>query len=243
MGDRTPRLWVERLPAEGGPVALPIESARHARVLRLTAGDPVVLFDGSGATARAVMTADARRRLACDAEAPERTPEPSRRLSVLVGLTKGSKLDGVARMLTELGVDRLALCLCERSVPEPREAGSRLARLQRISLEACGQSGRARPLTIEGPAPLLELAAGAPQDATRIVCWERAQHAMPALPAHGDVWVVVGPEGGLSATEVRSLTELGYAEVGLGALILRVETAAPVVAALLSERLGRLRGP
>jgi 16S rRNA (uracil1498-N3)-methyltransferase len=61
----------------------------------------------------------------------------------------------------------------------------------------------------------------------------------PASPA--DVWTVIGPEGGLSEAEVRELEAHGFVQVSLGPAVLRVQTAAPVIAALLLARMGRLR--
>lgn len=242
MGDRAPRLLVATLPAPGGEVVLPPDSARHARVLRLRAGDAIELFDGRGGLAQGQVVSASKGQVVCRGQGSVLVPPPTPPLTLLVGITKGVKLDLVARMLTELGVDGLALAQCARSVPEPKDPAARRSRLARISLEACGQSGRLRPLSVAGPAPLLALAADAPPDAVRLTCYERAEAPLPDGPLGAPVWAVVGPEGGLSAEEVSGLAQLGYAQVGLGPQILRAETAAVTTATLLLDRLGRLRG-
>jgi 16S rRNA (uracil1498-N3)-methyltransferase len=95
--------------------------------------------------------------------------------------------------------------------------------------------------------PLLEIARTAPASSHRLVLWERASVPLHALDlAHGggdaarELWAIIGPEGGLSETEVEALRALGFMVAGLGSAILRVETAAPVISALLLARLGRL---
>jgi 16S rRNA (uracil1498-N3)-methyltransferase len=79
------------------------------------------------------------------------------------------------------------------------------------------------------------------------VFWELATETLEAALADHvigtpcEVWAVVGPEGGLAAEEVAALQALGYQPVGLGDAILRVDTAAVVVAARLLDRLQVLR--
>jgi 16S rRNA (uracil1498-N3)-methyltransferase len=244
--DRPRRLFAPELPPAGGLLELPGESARHARVLRLQAGERVELFDGRLGQAQAVVEALSRERVVCRAQARSELPAPAPALHLVLGLPKGGKLEDVLRMLTELGVASLHLARCERSVPRPGDASARTARLARVALEACAQSGQPLATAIHAPSSLLEIADAAPAGARRLVFWERAQIALDVgLASAGsgaEVWAVVGPEGGLSEREVTALEARGFVAVGLGRALLRVETAAPVVAALLLDRLGRLRG-
>jgi 16S rRNA (uracil1498-N3)-methyltransferase len=244
MVERPRRLFAPELPSGGGAVALPVESARHAHVLRLAAGDRVTLFDGRSGEAAATITAFARDALTCEAAARVAIAPPSPALHVVLGLPKGGKLEDITRMLTELGASALHVALTERSVPRPKDGAARIARLQRVAVQACAQSGQASAPELHAPAPLLEIAARAPDDALRLVFWERGGAQLDALLASGatrDVWAVIGPEGGLSSAEVDALDARGFVRVGLGRALLRVETAAPVIAALLLDRLGRLQ--
>jgi 16S rRNA (uracil1498-N3)-methyltransferase len=238
------RLFAPELPSGGGEVVLPPESAHHAHVLRLAVGDRVTLFDGRAGEATATITAFTRDALSCDATARVAIARPSPALHVVLGLPKGGKLEDITRMLTELGANELHVALTERSVPRPKDAAARMARLQRVTLQACAQSGQACALELHAPAPLLEVAGRAPLDALRLVFWEGGGAQLDAAIAAGaahEVWAVVGPEGGLSVAEVEALRVRGFASVGLGRALLRVETAAPVIAALLLDRLGRLQ--
>jgi 16S rRNA (uracil1498-N3)-methyltransferase len=241
------RLFAAELPVAGGVLELPVESAHHARVLRLAAGDRVQLFDGRLGLSDAVIEALARDRVVCRAAARAQLPAPAPALHVVLGLPKGGKLENALRMLTELGVAALHIALCERSVPRPGDGGSaRMARLSRVAIEACAQSGQPLAPTVHAPAPLLAIAAAIPEPARRLVFWECGGSPLDAALAAtdqpgSDVWAVVGPEGGLSEGEVTALTAQGFAAVGLGPAVLRVDTAAAVVAALLLDRTGRLR--
>jgi 16S rRNA (uracil1498-N3)-methyltransferase len=161
-------------------------------------------------------------------------------------LPKGGKLEDIARMLGELGVTSLRLAQTERSVPRLEQGAARFARLARVALEACAQSGQAQALAVHPPAPLLDVARAAPAGALRLVFWENARsplaaQATSAASGVSELWAVVGPEGGLAEHEVDALAGLGYRAVGLGPARLRVETAAPVIAGLLLERHGGLR--
>jgi 16S rRNA (uracil1498-N3)-methyltransferase len=231
------RLFVAALPAQGGTVELPAESRRHAKVLRLAAGAEVCLFDAAGCEAEATLLSLAQ----CQARPARTLVEPAPRLCLLLGLPKTDKLELVTRMACELGVRALHPVLTQRSVPQPSAFASRLERLQRITREACAQSGQAFAPQLSEPRPLLEVARQAPAGASKIVFWEDGTQPLAELSREREVWAVIGPEGGLDALEVEALESLGFVAVGLGRARLRVETAAVVAAGLLLERLGRLR--
>jgi 16S rRNA (uracil1498-N3)-methyltransferase len=136
--------------------------------------------------------------------------------------------------LTELGATTLVPLRTERSVVHPRE--TKLDRLQRYVIEASKQCGRnvlmeVAPLTdweaycVRGDLPGLRVL------------------AHPGVPvqdwaAGGDCAVAVGPEGGFTDTEVDLARGAGWRTVGLGPRILRVETAALVLAALAGQTCG-----
>jgi 16S rRNA (uracil1498-N3)-methyltransferase len=251
--DRTRRLGVETLPPGGGLLTLPEQAARHLRVLRLKTGAEVELGDGRGNQARARIVSIGKKRVVCEVEKPDTAPEERARVVLVQAVPKGAKLQGMVRALTELGVHAVHLALCERGVPKP-ETGRwrvRLERLERVAREACVQSGRARAPLIVAPAPLLEAAGRAPAHARRVVFWEGSEQdldsALRLSPGvrgrplqDREAWLVVGPEGGLSESEVMALSALRYRQASLGPSLLRVETAATVACALVLDRLGRL---
>lgn len=236
------RLYCAVLPDLGGEATLDVEAVRHARVLRLRVGDRVRLFDGRGREAEAEIVRLDEESGLCRAE-PARDVSTARPRVVLVQvLPKGSKIDDIVRMATELGVAEIHLATSRRSVPrvEAERVAGKVDRLARIAREASRQAGRAETPIVHAPVPLAEAAARAPGAALRLVFWEEASggFALEPQPSAPETWVVVGSEGGLASEEVDTLRKEGYRVEGMGTTILRVETAAPVALALVLDRLG-----
>lgn len=205
------RFHVPRLAA--GPIELDAAQSRHARlVLRLSVGDRVVLFDGSGREAPAALTALGRRVTAL-AEAPrDAGRDPAVRLTIAGALPKGRRAAFMIEKLTELGVARF--------VPVAFERGARLgglARLRRVAVEASKQCGRATVMEIvetdDWGSPLYVASPDAAEPPPKASCT-----------------IVIGPEGGLTAAEE---ARLNAKPVRLARAILRVETAAIAAAALV----------
>jgi 16S rRNA (uracil1498-N3)-methyltransferase len=242
---RPRRLFAESLPAEGGALSLPDESLEHVHVLRLGVGIEVTLFDGRGGEARARISRIARSAVDVLAEPRQELPPRAARLSLVVGLPKAGKLELIVRMATELGVHAIHLALTERAVPKGESL--KLERLRRVAREASAQSGQAFVPELTPPRTLSACASAAPASAHKLAFWEEARLDLAAATSGmdgargGEVWAVVGPEGGLSGAEASLLAASGFSLVGLGPHILRVETACVVVSALLLERMAALR--
>ena len=64
----------------------------------------------------------------------------------------------------------------------------------------------------------------------------------PALPAGSHIFLLIGPEGGLTSAEVEAARDRGWTIVGVGPRILRTETAGPAIIAVLQARFGDLGG-
>jgi 16S rRNA (uracil1498-N3)-methyltransferase len=219
------RLPLHPLPRPGERGQLDRDAARHARVLRLGAGDEVELFDGLGRRVVAALEAHGRELgFIVDRELPARPPLPAREL--VLGLPKGPDLDAAVRMATELGATSIRLAITERSVPrlEGGQEAKKLERLLRIALEASRQSERDHAPSVHAPRPLLEAAAAVDRSFDRFVAVERADAGGPRVTREGAA-IVIGPEGGFTPGEVRDITELGFVAVSLGPTILRVSTA------------------
>ncbi len=237
------RLYAAALPDEGGEVRLDAVATRHAKVLRLREGDPLVLFDGRGAEADAVLERLGDL-LLCRAERPRLVARPGPTVVLCQCLPKGGKLDDIVRAATELGVTAVHLVSSDRSVPrlDPARADKRSARLAKVAREASRQSRRNDVPDVLAPASLDEVLARAPEDAARIAFAPGTRKSLEeACGARSAAWILVGPEGGLSDGELDLVRQSGFALVDLGPGVLRVETAAPVAVALVTHRLGGLR--
>ena len=239
------RLYAASLPAQPSVLELDDDAVHHAQVLRLAVGDELCLFDGEGREADARITRVQRNGWSVAVQAPRVTAERSARLSLIVCIPKAAKLEMIVRMVTELGVHAVYLAHSRRSVPKLSADSPKLERLRRIVLEACAQSGQVWAPRLFGPMTLEMAAERAPASADKVAFWEQSCEPLSLQPAASvgprEVWAVVGPEGGICETEVNVLRRLGYAGVGLGAAILRVETACVAITTLLLDRMGALR--
>jgi len=228
-----------------GPATLDETEGRHALAsLRLRPGDAVTLFDGCGHVARATLlageTGAARpahrraRQSTVRVDVIETVSPPAHALTLIVPGCKGDRLDWLVEKCTELGVTRLLFTEFERSVVHV--PNTRVEKLRRAAIEACKQCRRAWLPSIRVLATLTD--AQAAVGAARVLVAHPADDAAPLGPWLTDhlstvpeLAVVIGPEGGLSDSEVDLLRSASGQLVRLAEHILRVETAAVAVAA------------
>jgi len=211
--------------------------ARHLlHVLRARSGDRLILFDGTGqeARARVVQVENGRLRVQIEERYPVRR-EPDAEVTLYLALLKGEKLFEVVRMGTELGVTRFVLTITRRTVA--RSIGQqKRERLRRIAIEAAKQSGRTALPAVEGPVDLSSM----PPVEQGLVADPNAGARVPeVLDPTRSVALAVGPEGGLTEDEVTFLISLGFTPVTLGRRILRAETAACALVALVTAGYGQ----
>ena len=220
--------------------------ANHmANVLRLKAGDPVILFDGTGLeyAARIDQVSRGEVRLSIQEGRPCRVESPVR-ITVAKGFLKDKKMDTLIRQLTELGISRWIPFFGARSVPRPDAARleKRMARWQKIATEALKQCRRAQPPQIETAAGFEQMLAAGTDADIKIAFWEEEKSARPAGDRAGgdprDIFIILGPEGGLTAEEIAFARRAGFKSVSLGPRILRAETATLAACTLVQHLYG-----
>lgn len=231
MADPRHRFYVEGKLREGVTLRLPPDRSRQAtRVLRLRVGDGLVLFNGrTEALGKIVEVGRDLVIVRVDEVRPGR-PAPRPDIRLAMSLIKGDRFDLVVQKATELGVVQITPMETERTVLSlsTGRVDQRLARWQRIAVEAAEQSGRVDVPLIDEPTTLDELLDDIRQTPT-ILFWEdeRTTPLARALPETlGPLLVLVGPEGGFTAAEVEAAVAAGARSASLGPLILRSETAA-----------------
>ncbi len=227
----------------GETVTLSREESKHAiRVLRLTAGEPVAVFNEQGeAFLGAIQTADPQATTIHLQKAAPRSPATGTpKITVAAGIAKGKHFDLLVRLITELGAEELWPLLTERTVIKPSQTHGKADRWKRIALEAAKQSRRTRPLAIADPNSLQSfLNTDAHFDQKIIACLEA--ETVPLKQVLIDtrestrVLALIGPEGDFTAEEVRLAQDHGCIPVALTPTVLRVETAAAfLVSAVVS---------
>jgi 16S rRNA (uracil1498-N3)-methyltransferase len=236
---------VDPLPAAGTFVLGGPEGHHAATVQRLRAGEELLLADGRGGTATAVVRAAGRGTLDVSITARGYVPAPDPRIVVVQGIPKGERGELAVQAMTEAGVDEIVPWAAVRSVVRWRgERGDRVrARWAATAREAAKQARRA----------WLPVVAGEPEESTAAVArrlgsaagayvlHEEASERLSRvpLPDRGDIVLVVGPEGGIAPEELAAFSAAGATAVRLGEAVLRTSTAGVAALAVLSARLDR----
>jgi 16S rRNA (uracil1498-N3)-methyltransferase len=222
--------------------------ARHIKnVLRLRPGDKVGLFDGQGLEYSARIVAFSGYDI--EVEIVHSFPTVSESnidITVAQGYLKERKMDGLVRQLTELGVMKWIPFFAERSVPRPDDMrlANRSRRWIKITREALKQSRRGRVMEIGNPVSFEKLLNLTSDCDLRIVFWESESKPFdlaglePPENAFKQILVMLGPEGGFTASEIDMLTAHGFTTGGLGPRILRAETATVAAVALVQYLFG-----
>jgi 16S rRNA (uracil1498-N3)-methyltransferase len=233
------RFFAPAIAPDATAVTLPDDESHHlARVLRLTPGAEVAVFDGIGHEWTARISAVTRHSASLDLIAPRTpAPEPPVHVTLAVGWLKGDQMDTVVRDATMLGVAAIRPIVSEHiDVGErARRAGGPVDRWRRVALASVKQCGRA---VVPAILPAADLAAAMGESAAdvQIMCVEPAQAGAdrPPLPARPSRAVLyVGPEGGWSAGEIADAAACRLVTLSLGPRTLRAETAPTVALSVL----------
>jgi 16S rRNA (uracil1498-N3)-methyltransferase len=206
---------------------MPAATARHAKVLRLTAGEDVAVFDGTGGEWDAEVI-DGRTLRLHRHHAVEREAEAH--VMLAVGMPANERMDALVEKAVELGVSRIQPLLTRRSVLRlhGERAERRVAHWQGVAIAACEQCGRNR---VPEVAPVVSLPdwLGQLDDHSAVShrCLLSPGASEPLQPlARGEAgWMVSGPEGGLDDDETALLQRAGFRAVSLGPRVLRADTA------------------
>lgn len=200
----------------------------HIKVLRLKEGARINVFDGHGNEAEAVIEKIERTRAQVRVERVLKIEKKPPFITLAVSLIKANRMDFLLEKSCELGVDEILPVIFERTVVKigEKEWKSKRARWEKILISAAKQSKRAdlpkiyEPIKLENIKDLFE-----PSDVL-LLC-EKGGALLEALDLSNAkrIFIIVGPEGGLSEREKDFLVRLGAKCVALGANVLRTETA------------------
>ncbi|MEU9254801.1 16S rRNA (uracil(1498)-N(3))-methyltransferase [Streptomyces sp. NPDC048270] len=242
-----PVFVVEEVPA-GPEFVLDGPEGRHAvSVKRLNQGEAVVLTDGRGRWAEAVVkAAEGKDRLVLTVSGAFEEAEPAVRITVVQALPKGDRGEVAVETMTETGVDAIVPWQASRCITQWRgDRGAKsLAKWRATAREAGKQSRRVRfPEVAEAMSTKQVAALLAGADLAMVLHEDRETPsealAGAKLPEAGSVVLVVGPEGGVSPEELAVFAEAGAHPYRLGRSVLRTSTAGTAATAVLLARTGR----
>lgn len=238
-----PLFLVDELPL-GDVFTLDGPEGHHAAaVQRLQKGEELLLGDGRGAVARARVISGTRTTLTLAIEQRRIEPVKSPRLVVAQGIAKGDRGELAVQAMTEVGVDEILPWAAARSVAlwrgdrgvKAREKWAATAR------EAAKQARRAWIPVVGGDPDVPTKALARRLGPHSLVLHEEAADRLSTvdLPAAGEIVLVIGPEGGISDSELTDFREAGARPVRIGDNVLRTSTAGVAALSVLATRLGR----
>ena len=223
------RFFVSPEELAGEQLVLADENAQHAKVLRLKAGEQVLVCDGEGQECLCEVTDSSFTLHILERRAS--TTEAAVQVSVYMAFPKADKLEHVIQKATELGAYEIVAFPSGRCVSRPDEKSlkKKLERWQKIAASAAEQSGRGRipqVLVLGSYREALERAAMADK---ALMFYENEHAVTLRMALEAGEWKTVslltGPEGGLEEKEVEAAKAAGLEVCTLGSRILRCETA------------------
>jgi len=243
------RFYVPREAISGDLAAIKGDQARHlVSVLRKKPGDHIVLFDGQGTQCDArivridhdLVVARVRQR-----EAQQRTNRPA--IGLYVAVPKGRRFDLIVEVATELGADSITPLVTDRTVVrlDHHNISAKLDRWRRISVAAAKQCRSTTLPRINSPVDFSSAMEKPPEWVFSMLAQSVGESPpihdvlRDLSPAHREVRIYIGPEGGFSPDETELATTAGVRLASLGENILRTETAAIASLAVISCALDR----
>jgi 16S rRNA (uracil1498-N3)-methyltransferase len=238
---RTHRIFTAQLLEPGSRACIDGAAAHYlARVLRVTAGQPLILFNGDGNDYAAEVVSPRKGEIVVEVlnRLPSRV-ESGFRITLAQALSRGERMDLTLQKCTELGVAAFQPLITERVEVRihPEKLPKRMDHWQQVVVAACEQSGRAVVPVVGEPLPLHEwldaVGAGA-----RVALVPGAEIPLARCDLGSPVEILIGPEGGFSEAELGLIERCGVRAVGLGPRILRTETAGPAAVVVLQTLFG-----
>lgn len=240
---RVPRFYCASLGPPQSSMLLPESVFRHAvQVLRMKAGAELSLFNGSGLELKAQLEQVDKRQATVKLQQPiETNNESPLDILLMQGISRGERMDYAIQKAVELGVKRIMPVITERCNVQLSgdRAEKRLNHWQGVVISACEQSGRSfLPELL--PITSLDTALVEVNDDCKLVLDPEAVQGFSSVKKASRIALLIGPEGGLSDTEVQRAMDGGFTGITLGPRILRTETASAAALAMVQARWGDL---
>jgi 16S rRNA (uracil1498-N3)-methyltransferase len=229
------------LPAAGDHVTLAGDEGRHAAVVRrIQPGKMIMIGNGRGIGVRGVVVEVRGPILVVEVVNHLSSPPEPRRFVAAQALVKGDRSELAVEMMTEMGVDEIVPWQASRSIVRwsAERAARSLTKWRATAREATKQCRRLNVPRVSEPVTTKQLALRAASVDLALLLHEKAKEfiAEVDLPTAGTVLIIIGPEGGLSAEELRELSEAGARPVSISDAVLRTSTAGVVALAGLKLR-------
>lgn len=241
------RFFVKADALSGRGVVLHEQAHQIRDVLRLRAGERIIVLDNQGWEYEVVLSSVGRSEVRGEvAQKRQAGGEPDVRIMLYQSMVSREKFEQVLQKCTEVGVAAFVPVIAQRSIIRDWKEikTNKLQRWKRIIQEAAEQSHRGRIPELEPPIRFEEAAAridnsrcwlvGSPTGGTSLTT------CLKDFNCEGGVGLFIGPEGGFTDAEMEALLAHGAKAFSLGKRILRTETATVVASAIVLHELGEM---
>ena len=234
---RITRIYQSTSLAIGQEVVLDKDASHHlAKVLRIKIGSPLSMFNGEPKFFHGIVREISKSAVVVSIESVELVATESP-LKTHLGqvLSRGDRMDFAIQKATELGVTEITPLFserCEVKIPADKIEKKRL-HWQQVAISACEQSFRTLPPIIHKPRTVESWISDLDTE-VKCVLHHRSEESLPKEKSIKSAGLLIGPEGGLSESEILAAIGKGFQALTIGPRVLRTETA-PIVALTLFQ--------
>lgn len=213
-------------------IVLDEDTSKHITgVLRMKVGEALLLTDGQGTKAKAVIEDDHRKRCSVRVVETMQEPQVTPHITIAISLVKNAaRFEWFLEKATEIGVSEIIPLVCERTEKEK----FRLDRMQGIITSALLQSQQCWMPVLREPMLFDKVIIESNQKNKLIAhCLPEQKTQLSSVPVAASSIILIGPEGDFTTAEIEAALEIGFQPVALGNTRLRTETAGMVAATIL----------
>lgn len=216
-------------------------------VLRMRKGDRLLLFDGAGWEYEAVIRGQDQESVQLEIVQKATVPGSALQITLAQSLPKAKKMEFIIEKACELGAARIIPYSSSRSVPQltPGKTAAKQIRWQKIAREAVRKCHSGSIPEVSDILTWENMLRSAKDGVEKFIFWEEETriNLKQALREKGrkqsrEFFLIVGPEGGFAREEIELAERMGFTSVSLGRQILKVETAALAILAMIQYERG-----
>lgn len=219
------------------------DEAHHCtRVLRSKLGEMVEVFDGAGQSARGEIISLGKDKVELSISSDPKFSNRSAEIHLNQAIPKSGNMELIVQKAVELGITSIQPLITEHTIVRAEQMEKKVAKWQRIALEACKQCGQNYLPTIHPVQKFSDWIKTAQQAELNIVAALLPTSQPLAQVFSGkpsSVSILIGPEGDFSDAEYQQIIAANYQPATLGDIVLRVETATLYCLSVIKHELAK----
>jgi 16S rRNA (uracil1498-N3)-methyltransferase len=242
---RLSRIFVGQALDLGAQIHLDSDACHYLKnVLRLKSDATIVLFNGEDHyDYEGLISYEGKQAMATIQNRLAGNTESTLSTEIIQGLSRSDHMDWMIQKCTELGVNRISVFNADHTqiTLKPAQLKKRMLHWRKIAIKACEQCGRQVPPQIsfqQNLASAIEESAPGGLKILLDIEGDRLQSGSVSNKPVEQIAITLGPEGGLSETEIKSAKKTGFVAASIGPRVLRTETAAATALAIIQFTFG-----